>query len=243
MPRTFFDQVIVDTPRQRARSWVTGVSFIAHIMALALFFVLPLTATMTLPPVQGRLPTLVLVTTAPMPAEPVPAAMPTTSVAVSTLNPDAAPVEAPDRVTDEVPRPPSPGALVAPGAIPGVGTSGGFTGLLDSGRGGSPLRTPPPPREQAPVRVGGEVEAPTRVTYRAPVYPQVAIAARMEGTVILEATIDATGVVRNVTVLRSVPMLDRAALEAVQHWRYTPTRLNGQAVPVIMTVTVTFSLR
>jgi len=49
--------------------------------------------------------------------------------------------------------------------------------------------------------------------------------------------------VRNVTVLRSVPMLDRAALEAVQHWRYTPTRLNGQAVPVIMTVTVTFSLR
>jgi len=66
---------------------------------------------------------------------------------------------------------------------------------------------------------------------------------RVEGTVILEAIIDATGVVQNVTVLRSVPMLDRAAIEAVQQWRYTPTRLNGQAVPVIMTVTVTFSLR
>ncbi|MDA1306318.1 MAG: TonB family protein [Acidobacteria bacterium] len=242
MPRTFFDQVIVDTPRQRSRPWVTGVSVIAHVIVLALFFILPLTAAITLPPVHDRLPVLMLVTTAPMPAELVPA-MPATTVAVSTLDPDAAPVEAPDRVTDEVPRPPSPGALAVPGGIPGVGTPGGFTGLLGAGRSGSPLRTPPPPIEQAPVRVGGEIEAPTRVTYRAPIYPQVAIAARLEGTVLLEATIDATGVVRNVTVLRSVPMLDRAAIEAVQQWRYTPTRLNGQAVPVIMTVTVTFGLR
>ena len=243
MPHTLFDQVIVDTPRQRSRPWVTGVSIVVHIIALALFFILPLTAAITLPPVNDRLPNLVRVTTAPMPAEVTPAPKPATTVAVSQPDPNAAPVEAPDRVTDEVPRPSSPGAIVVPGGIPGVGTPGAITGLPGSGRGGSPLGTPPPPREQAPVRVGGEVEAPTRVTYKAPIYPQVAIAARMEGTVILEATIDTTGVVRNVTVLRSVPMLDRAAIEAVQQWRYTPTRLNGQAVPVIMTVTVTFSLR
>ena len=74
-------------------------------------------------------------------------------------------------------------------------------------------------------------------------YPQVAVSARMEGIVILEATIDAQGAVQNVTVLRSLPLLDRAAIEAVRQWRYEPTRLNGQAIPIIMTVTVNFSLR
>jgi protein TonB len=93
------------------------------------------------------------------------------------------------------------------------------------------------------VRVGGNIDAPIRTTYKAPVYPPLAQAARVDGTVILEATIDAQGVVQNVRVLRSVPLLDAAAIEAVRQWRYTPTRLNGQAVPVIMTVTVTFSLK
>jgi protein TonB len=91
--------------------------------------------------------------------------------------------------------------------------------------------------------VGGEIDEPARIVYKAPTYPPIAVSARVEGTVILEATIDAQGVVRNVTVLKSVPLLDRAAIEAVQQWRYTPTRLNGQAIPIIMTVTVTFSVR
>jgi TonB family protein len=50
-------------------------------------------------------------------------------------------------------------------------------------------------------------------------------------------------VVQNVKVLGSVPLLDRAAVEAVQQWRYTPTRLNGVAIPIIMTVRVTFTLK
>jgi protein TonB len=91
--------------------------------------------------------------------------------------------------------------------------------------------------------VGGVIEAPTRVSYAAPMYPPIAQSARIEGTVVLEATINAQGLVESVTVLRSIPLLDRAAVEAVRQWRYTPTRLNGQAIPVIMTVTVTFSLR
>jgi protein TonB len=51
------------------------------------------------------------------------------------------------------------------------------------------------------------------------------------------------GIVREVRVLRSVPLLDDAAIEAVRQWAFTPTRLNGEAVPVVMTVTVTFTLR
>lgn len=60
---------------------------------------------------------------------------------------------------------------------------------------------------------------------------------------ILEATIGPTGAVTDVIVLRSVPLLDEAAVDAVRQWQYTPTLLNGVPVPVIMTVTVNFSLR
>ena len=76
-----------------------------------------------------------------------------------------------------------------------------------------------------------------------PVYPTIAQTAKVEGMVILEATIDETGPVRDVSVLRSIPLLDRAAVDAVSRWRYLPTTLNGVAVPVIMTVTVSFTLR
>ena len=91
--------------------------------------------------------------------------------------------------------------------------------------------------------VGGNIKAPTRLSYADPVYPTIAIAAKIDGMVILEATIDETGVVRDVKVLRSIPMLDQAAMDAVKRWRYTPTLLNGVAVPILLTVTVTFSLR
>jgi protein TonB len=93
-----------------------------------------------------------------------------------------------------------------------------------------------------PVPVGGQIREPRRLTYVPPVYPPVAQAARVEGIVILEAIIDETGAVRDVRVLRSIPLLDRAAIDAVSRWRYLPTTLNGVAVPVIMTVTVSFKL-
>ena len=47
----------------------------------------------------------------------------------------------------------------------------------------------------------------------------------------------------NTKVLRSVPLLDQAALDAVREWQFTPTLLNGSPVPVIMTVTVNFTLK
>jgi protein TonB len=74
------------------------------------------------------------------------------------------------------------------------------------------------------------------------VYPPVAQAARVQGVVILEAVIGPTGLVTDVNVLRSVPLLDDAAISAVRQWVYTPTLLNGVPVPVIMTVTVNFTM-
>jgi len=111
---------------------------------------------------------------------------------------------------------------------------------------------PPPPPPPAPVvtadgekalRIGGQVAPPTKIKHVSPVYPDVARAAGKTGIVIIEATIDAQGNVTNVKVIRSVDMLDDAARDAVLQWKFTPTIYEGVPVPVIMTVTVNFSLQ
>jgi protein TonB len=91
--------------------------------------------------------------------------------------------------------------------------------------------------------VGGNIKAPTKVRDVKPVYPQIAQSARVSGVVIIEATIGPNGKVANARVLRSIPLLDQAALDAVKQWEYTPTLLNNVPVPVIMTVTVNFTLQ
>jgi periplasmic protein TonB len=105
-----------------------------------------------------------------------------------------------------------------------------------------PPAPPAPPPTVAPLRVGGAVREPKRITDVRPVYPAIAQAAKVEGLVILEAVINERGVVERVKVLRSVPLLDAAAVDAVQKWRYTPTLLNGTPVSVLMTITLRFTL-
>jgi TonB family protein len=116
---------------------------------------------------------------------------------------------------------------------------------------GSPPPPPPPAPPGsadaafgglAPVRVGGNVKTPTKIKDVRPVYPPEAFAAGISGMVILEVVIDTSGNVETAKVLRSIPMLDQAALDAVRGWQFTPTQLNGAAVPVIMTVTVNFTI-
>ena len=65
----------------------------------------------------------------------------------------------------------------------------------------------------------------------------------LAAVVIIEATIGPDGRVTDTKVLRSIPLLDQAAVDAVKQWTYTPTLLNGVPVPVIMTVTVNFTLK
>ena len=97
-------------------------------------------------------------------------------------------------------------------------------------------------QQQEPVRVGGQVKAPERVRYVPPVYPEGAQQARVSGIVILEAVVSPSGGVADVKILKSIPLLDEAAIDAVRQWAYTPTTLNGVPVPVMMTVTVNFTL-
>ena len=102
---------------------------------------------------------------------------------------------------------------------------------------------PPTPKPSTPIRAGGAIHRPQRIRDVAPVYPSIARTARVEGTVILDAVIGEDGRVRNLRVLRSIPLLDQAAIDAVRQWLFTPTLLNGEPVPVVMTVTVTFTLQ
>ena len=92
-----------------------------------------------------------------------------------------------------------------------------------------------------PVRIGGAV-TPELIHRAEPVYPPSAVAARVEGTVIVEATVDERGNVREVRVLRSIAPLDQAAIEAVMQWRYSPLHVNDQPVQFILTVHVSFRL-
>ncbi len=93
----------------------------------------------------------------------------------------------------------------------------------------------------APIRVGGQVRPPVRVKEVAPVYPAIAKSAQVQGDVVIEATIDEAGKVANARVVKSAPLLDQAALDAVRQWEYQPPLLNGVPTPVIMTVTVKFT--
>ena len=96
----------------------------------------------------------------------------------------------------------------------------------------------PPP--MAPVRVGGNIRTPARIQDAEPVMPETAQQAGIRGVVILEIIIGTDGQVTDATVLRSIPLLDAAAVATARKWRYEPTLLNGAPVRVIMTATVNF---
>jgi protein TonB len=147
------------------------------------------------------------------------------------------PISAPEGIRDE-PERPIPFDIAEPpleGVIGGFGSDPAIA---------IPSEPPPPPKPAViePIRVGGVISPPHKIADAAPVYPQLARAAHVSGIVIIEAIIDEQGAVRETRVLRSIPLLDRAAVDAVRQWRFTPTLLNGQVVPVVMTVTVNFKL-
>jgi len=96
---------------------------------------------------------------------------------------------------------------------------------------------------EAPVRAIGEIRPPKLVKRIPPVYPEIARQARVEGIVILEAQTDIYGRVQNIKVLRSIPLLDQAAIDAVRQWVYEPMVINGRPRGVIFSVTVTFTLK
>jgi TonB family protein len=95
-------------------------------------------------------------------------------------------------------------------------------------------------RAAASPAAAADVQPPVKIKDVAPIYPAIAKAAGVEGTVTIAAAIDANGYVTGTSVLRSVPMLNQAALDAVKEWQYQPQRVGGKAVPSMVTVNVKF---
>ncbi len=103
---------------------------------------------------------------------------------------------------------------------------------------------PPPAEPEGPIRVGGDVAPPVKITSPPPQYTEIARKARVQGVVIVEAIIDKQGNVTNVKILKGLPMgLDTAAADAVKKWRFEPATLNGKPVAVIYNLTVNFRLQ
>jgi periplasmic protein TonB len=233
----------VTDPRPRAsgaRGGTLVVSVVTHAAILAAVIVVPLLATDALPTPIG----VIGVFHRDAPPPPTPPAPPITRTHETAARADTnlAPVKVPDEIGEEVPRSPASGLDIPVDGPTGHGVPDGVIGGIDDGALSRPA-TPPPPSSTAPVRIGGLVQMPSKVHDVAPIYPQIAQSARVEGVVIVEAVISTDGSVRDARVLRSLPLLDRAALDAVKQWRYAPTRLNGVVVPVIVTVTVHFRLQ
>jgi protein TonB len=151
---------------------------------------------------------------------------------------EAAPIVAPPDVAPEIERPES--ALRAPSGPDPLEKLGG--------PGGGDVPAPPapeavaPPRPTAPIRLHSGIKPPERLVNVPPAYPMVARVARVEGMVIIEATIDERGNVTQTRILRSIPLLDESAVAAVRQWKFSPTLLNGVPVSIVMTVTVNFKL-
>ena len=232
------------------------ISTAAHVVVVGVVLAIPiLYVSAELP----RVPDMVafVVSTAPSPPPPppppppAPAATPSKPKAIApvpTANPRAAPVEAPREIVEEMPVD-TGSAEGVPGGVEG-GVPGGVVGGVVGGLISElppPLPPPPPPPSpppvaRAPVRIGGELKAPALVERVEPEYPSIAVRAQVQGVVILEAVVDPHGRVEDVRVLRSIPLLDKAAIAAVRQWRYSPLLLNGMPERFVLTVTVSFSL-
>jgi len=171
--------------------------------------------------------------TAPRPGPPrLPRPMPPHAMVVVPERPAPPEPEGPDLTPDAAPDD-SPCLGCEPGGVP-EGVPGGDP------NGSGPGLSPRPSTE--PIRTGGDIHPPLKVRHVVPVYPEIARSARVQGDVVLDCTISNEGRVVDVKVLSGHPLLQGAAVDAVRQWVYRPTLLNGVPVPVVMTVTVHFTL-
>jgi protein TonB len=250
MERLFADLVLsrqAGTARRAGFALPASLAF--HAAALTLLVLVSIVTRDTLPPVEAptiRIPSFMGLPPAgnaglpergpsrpPRPARPAPPP-------AMAFVPDAPPAPTRDDVLDALEGPPD--SLVhlpcshdcVPGGGPGGVTGGDPTALLGAGL--------PPPTATGPIRQGGDIRPPVKMRNVVPVYPVVALAARVQGVVVLDCTINTEGRVTDVKVLGGPVLLQAAAVDAVRHWLYRPTLLNGVAVPIVMTVTVRFTL-
>ena len=240
MPRDLFGNVAVRPRSVRSRrSPVVVASIAVHVFVVVAVLLATAIAPDILPTPREALafyePSRLIDIELPPPPPPR-GILPTREV--PTVSPNAAPLVAPTAIVPESWTPVFERASdgVVNGALPSdFGTN--IVSVPDAPP-AAVVTAPPPPR-----RVGGAIKAPVKVVNVPPAYPELAQRTRVEDVVILETVIDESGNVTSARVLRGHPLLNEAALDAVQRWKFTPARLNDEAIPVVMTVTVQFKLQ
>lgn len=231
MPDSMFSDVVRPSITIGRRSWCTlPLSIVAHAVVVVVIVIVPFMAADVV-----RVPSAVMTfMAAPRPPPP---PDPPRDRPIGATDPrvaGAAPVEVPSTIGPEREADGGRGAS-ATAEDPPIGVINGFVERLEP-------EVPPPAARLVVVRVGGNIRPPSKLKDVKPIYPSIAQAARVQGVVIIEATIGPDGKIEGTHVLRSIPFLDAAAVEAVRQWEYTPTLLNGSPVSLLMTVIVTFTL-
>jgi protein TonB len=246
VPAIRFESLVLTEPSSLAkgRSATLAVSIVLHSILIVAAVVVPLFFYDSLPAPDEAVRAFFVtpVVAAPPPPPPPPPAAgvrpaPRTPVAPHPEEPAkfVAPLETPAEL-----KPEEGIALGVEGGVPG-GVEGGVPGGVVGGIVGGLAQEAPPPVKA--VRVGGLLKAPQLMKKVDPVYPDLARQARLSAFIILEATVDATGHVREVTILRGAPLFDEPARDAVRQWVYRPLLLNGVPTPFILTVTLKFSIQ
>jgi protein TonB len=240
-----FEDMVVSSsnPTKTNKSWTVMLSMLAQVLFLGILILIPLIYTEALP--KTMMATLLVAPPPPPPPPPPPAAVQVVKVKPQVHLMDAGKLLAPKAIPKDIKiikEEAAPDMSGMAGGVPGGvagGSMGGVIGGVIGGMGGAP---PPPKPGQQRIRQGGSVQAALLLNKVQPIYPPLARQTRIAGTVRLHALISKSGSVESLEVLSGHPLLVRAAMDAVQQWRYRPTLLNGEAVEVDTTIDVIFSL-
>ena len=225
------------------------IAYILEVIIVGVLVLIPLIYTEALP--KAQLMTFLAAPPPPPPPPPPPAAAAPAPRVIRHINVEdvmRAPTVIPKTIAQVKDEPePAPSQVGVVGGVVGGVPGGSFGGVLGGVIGGalsSAPPPPPPPKPQTPkrIRVGGQVESAKVVFGPHPEYPPLAKMARIQGTVRLDAVISKDGTIQDLKVISGHPLLVRAALDAVQRWRYQPTLLNGDAVEVATEIDVNFTL-
>jgi len=240
-----FDEMVVSSPNPNKTNkwWTVWVSGLLQAVFLGILILIPLIYTEALP--KTMMSTMLTAPPPPPPPPPPPVVQQVVHVKPQVHLMDAGKLVQPKVIPKDVKIIKEDAPDVSQGMAGGVpggvagGSMGGVIGGVIGGMGGAP---PPPKPTQTRIRQGGAVQAAKLVNRVQPVYPPLARQTRISGTVRLHALISKTGSVESLEVMSGHPLLVRAAMDAVQQWRYQPTLLNGEPVEVDTTIDVIFSL-
>jgi len=239
----FEDSLVESSGRIKTkRGWTTFLSFGLQMVLLGVLVLIPLIYTEALP--KAQMMTFIAAPPPPPPPPPPPAVAPVKVVKVQTEivnNQLRAPTKIPKKIemVKEDEAPPQMAGVV--GGVAG-GVPGGAMGGVLGGIVGSSLPPPKVAAPQKPLRVSSGVVAGNKISGPNPSYPAIAKTARIQGQVVLQATISKGGTIENLHAVSGPPMLYQSAIDAVRQWRYKPYILNGEAVEVETTIQVNFTL-